>query len=192
MLSFGRERVLNLKSKQKYKSSLLIFIASLLTLGSTIHSGAARQVDEVSLKAAVVMGILRFTQWPALAEDSPLTLCASSHSQVAQKLLSSDNALHVRQRPLQVQLLDNLNLPDCHIILFSKQDHHPVLKGRASQSLTICDQCSEPDLAAIKLLRRRNKIGFDINLVQSSQNGVEFSSALLELANKVEGTAHAD
>ncbi|VAW91820.1 hypothetical protein MNBD_GAMMA21-2802 [hydrothermal vent metagenome] len=150
--------------------------------------------DETKLRAAIVLGILRFSSWPNdVRMASAFNLCTLGNPTSESTLVKISGQREYKDKPISTIVL-NANAPDiskCNAIVIGPHIKKTVLsRFLGSKSafgiLTICDNC-KPDLTSVMvyMLRKKNRVGFEVDLIQAKKNGMTFSSSLLELAIEV-------
>jgi hypothetical protein len=150
--------------------------------------------DEPKLRAAIVLGIFRFTTWPAGARDTGVfRVCTLGNptSERDLKLISAQRQHH--NLPIITEKITDSSgdISRCDVLLIGadiKSDS--LIKILSTKNgfgvLTICDNCHiKNSKAMLKLVRKDNRIRFTVNLYQAKKKGIQFSSSLLELALKV-------
>ena len=149
--------------------------------------------QEPQLRAAVILGIIRFTSWPH-QENSKKTLniCTLGEPISKPALLPISNLHKVANRTVIVSALGGdrtldacdalIYGPNLKIVDFSRNLQHTV----SLPIITICDGCKALDTeTTIKLIHRSNRIGFEVNLVNANKQKIIISSSLLEVASEV-------
>ena len=164
------------------------FLVSLTLLALPIK-GHTDEIDEARLRAAIVVGILRYTTWGVPIPDT-ITVCGSGDSLSLMQLASLENPPSVQSHQLSIENSKNKGLPEsCDVVLLGAKAalERSMLDARQN-TLVICDGCDQKqDLWSIKLVKRKDRIGFSVNLTQAKRNNLSFRAALLELAIRVEG-----
>lgn len=145
---------------------------------------------EFELRAAVVIGILRFsTQYGHEGSEYPLCLIGSPPS--INKVLLATGISIGKNRTLHVRAIaQNASVTPCAAIVMGPDlsaDSQIFISQQATQnsSILICDNCSKGELAHVRLQRKDERIAFavDIGLAQESQ--ITFSSKFLSLAVEI-------
>jgi hypothetical protein len=162
------------------------------SLAPTPGNATDRHTDEASLRAAVVLGILRYTGWSQAVDRQPdISLCTMGEPESAHPLKQAVKKVQVKGKSATVNDLsaDQQNAANpCHVVIYGPDARPTGSEDFLKTALTICDGCkSAHHEAAITLVRRQNRIGFEVDLKQANSSGITFSSSLLELAAKVEG-----
>lgn len=153
-------------------------------------------VAESDLRAAVIVGVLRFTEWeraPATDDqNSNLTVCAWGNPPSAQGLANA--SIKIRDQELRLRRPTTKEaLATCPVVILGRLTDSMTTEVRSSATLNsaalvICDTCDRSRVnAAVSLVRGENRIQFEINLNRARSAGIVFSSDLLNLARHVEG-----
>lgn len=152
--------------------------------------------DEVSLRAAVIVGVLRYTQLSLAADKQVINLCGIGEPISAPKLSSVAADLTVGKRNLAYFTLTSLTQvgpQQCDVLIAGSAQDVTQLNYDSVAALTVCDGCEDGlKNTVIELVRIKNKIRFNVNLVLAEHLKVKFSSSLLELANQIEGMKNAN
>ena len=149
--------------------------------------------QEPQLRAAVILGIIRFTSWPHQNDSKKnLNVCTLGEPLSKSELLPISNLHKVANRTLIVSVLNGVkNIDVCDVLIFGPNLKIVDFSRRLQQTvalpiITICDGCNTLDTqTTIKLIQRSNRIGFEVNLVNANKQKVIFSSSLLEIASEV-------
>ncbi|WP_160168563.1 YfiR family protein [Catenovulum agarivorans] len=165
----------------------------LLSAGLYVKPAAAlmNQPDEASLRAAVIVGILRYTKIPIKAATNEIRLCSVGKPYSENKLQQVSASLRVQQNTLNFSVMDNsdvslqaINLCDVLIIGGAYNPSKALLADYSG--LSICDTCTELKSSyVVELIKADKRIGFNVNLFLADSRKVSFSSSLLELASNI-------
>ncbi|WP_159084250.1 YfiR family protein [Saccharobesus litoralis] len=147
---------------------------------------SAKSPDEASLRAAVVLGILRFTEWqPPIDSSKPITICFLGDVQSKDKLVQASSRVTVKGHAVDTKNVISLPQTDvCSVLIIGDEWSGQYPTGVGSQ-LTVCDSCRFGNQTAINLVKRNQRIGFEINMPYVQANNISFSSSLLELASRI-------
>lgn len=164
-------------------------------------SVSEKTLQKNRVKAAVVLNIARFVEWPAAqvaARGNRLTLCYFRED-VLGEAYDVIRDRRVNGRDLRLEFIDNAEeLTRCDLLLLSEREIQgevqSPLVARDLPLLVIKDltnlKPSERVAGAhpgvhVALVRRGSKIGFEINLSAAHDAGLKISSRLLRLAHIV-------
>ncbi len=173
----------------------LTFIISAIFLTypvSNIAYAAKNKTDEANLRAAVIIGILRFTQFDRLIENTPsFKLCLVAKPLSSKKILQYADKVQIKKKSINVYQItkpQDIKEKSCSVVIFGQDTSDVWFQEKQSSGhfLSICDNCSFSSNTAINLIRRNKRIGFEIQLRPAKQNKIIFSSSLLELAANIE------
>lgn len=161
---------------------LIRCLALVLSLASV---GAARAVDEHSLKAAIIYRLLAFVEWPAARTPAPtaaLVLCVDAAHPLAAPLRELARK-PVRQWQLEVRPAEADAAARCHA--WAGGTPPAALRGQEGV-LIISDRSRQLDGATqVWLTLDGDKISFELELGNARRAGVQISSRLARLARAV-------
>ena len=153
----------------------------------------SKEIEESQLRAAIIVGILRYTRWVDPVGDN-INVCALGESdstaylkRVSSRPIIHGKAINVIDIPAPVDGKADQSL--CQVLLVGEE----VSVSNAQiemfkESLVICNGCElAPELSTIRIKKSNDRIVFEVNLDVAKKNGLVFRSALLELAAQVEG-----
>ena len=174
----------------RYHSKLTLFILwSVITF--TGHAEPIATADEPKLRAAIVLGIIRYSNWPDDTKMAGQLNVCSLGSPPSEQILTQVSGQH-RYHDLSIithAIKDPSSSPfTCHALILGAQlDASTLQHWFATHDrhglLTICDGCVlNTNPAMVTLVRRDNRIAFHVNLTQAKSADITFRSALLELA----------
>ena len=170
----------------------IIIIWSVVSLA--VHADRQATADEPKLRAAIVLGIIRYSSWPDDVDMSgQLNLCSIGAPQ-SEQILTQVNGQH-KYHDLAIMVFplskSQPKLEKCHALIIgpaldNKSARYFIERNGSHGLLTICDGCQiNRSTAMVTLVRRDKRIAFHVDLALSNSAGISFSSALLELALKV-------
>lgn len=166
-------------------------LALFLVLLAIAPAAQAASADEYEIRAAMLLNIARFVQWPSWKLDA-------SHPQFQVCLLGNDPTgsyadrflqhQAIANRPVQVRHLSAADeLTPCHLLYISAEESRLLARSRVDLAkaavLTISEEpnASHPD-QIIGLPVIDEHVHIDINLGSAQRSGLEISSRLLRLA----------
>ena len=153
----------------------------------------AHAVNELDVKAAIIVNLLAFADWPAQAAppaNSALVLCVGAQHPLRAPLATLSGRV-VRQWVLQVRELTHSEATaQCHALLLDDDllAARPALKRELTTLpvLSFADARQAPDSAVcIRLDVVNGRVTFSVDLVTARANGLTLSSRLLRLAREV-------
>lgn len=138
------------------------------------------------VRAAVIFGILRFTQWPSEKLNGvSLTLCALGISPTSNAIETLPRIPSVAKFKLNYRHYESFDdTQDCHAIVLGVNPQGQAIN--LHNTLLICDGCDDPfiERSAIRLFKQAKRIQFGINLDRIDSQGLSLSSSLIELASQ--------
>ena len=149
------------------------------------------QPDEASIRAAVIVGILRYTQMPLAADAEVIRLCSVGAPYSQDKLSQVSVSLRVQGYSLDFSVIPESNLTTqrlqaCDVLIVGKEYEPSEQTLTAYSGLSICDGCNQfIPVYVVELIKADKRIGFNVNLDQANRFDVNLSSSLLELASKI-------
>lgn len=183
------------KSRGRLRSALQAAFA--LTFLMDIAYVDARQdsqirfAEEEKLRAAMLLGIVRYTRWQQ-ENNEVIDICLSGSAGSFRHLEALNGTRLVHNRELNVTRVNAKNPPgvkNCQVIIMGPMSPLEMGSTELREScLVICDECeAQIQDAAVVLLRMQNRIRFNVYLNRARAQGVNFSAKMLELAARVEG-----
>ncbi len=150
--------------------------------------------DGQSLKAAIVVNMLQFVQWPDEADKAgrPLTLCADRAGALWDQLLPLQGRAARATRPLEVRSLPSNaeGLRQCDVWVVEQDAGTKSLRPNAAVGQPILligeRERSDDGVLVVALHWRGERLAFDIDLQAARRNGLQVSSKLLRLAARVQ------
>jgi hypothetical protein len=166
-----------------------IFLVLLLALSPLAL--AQRQAPEAELKAAILVNMLLFVDWPSKASQPTdrLTLCYFDASPIT-AVLDLLNGKLLKGKPLQVLPVTSTTVSGCHALYLSPRDSihlvDVVPNLQASGVLFISDSPGYLQRGVMLNLEVDDgRVVFDIDLRSARHAGLMMSSKMLRLARKV-------
>lgn len=164
-----------------------------LLLCAAAPAWSAPTAREAEVKAAVVVNVLQFIDWPAgsVPNGQALVLCAAEDGSLT-AALAVHGGMRIRGTMLVVRAIRRHmdNLAGCHAIFVEPDDPHvlPRLAAatRAQSTLVIAEgERVTRAGAGIGLSIAGSRIVIDVNLAALRREGFAVSSKLLRLAREV-------
>lgn len=173
---------------------LLQHIGRLCAAGALLAAGVpAHAADELDVKAAVVVNLLAFVDWPVHVvpqPQAPLVLCVGAQ-QPLRAPLATLNGRVLRQWVLHVRELAPADaIASCHALLVDDGllAARPALRRelRGAPLLSFADGEQAANTAVcIRLGVIDGRVAFSVDLGTARANGLSLSSRLLRLAREV-------
>jgi hypothetical protein len=171
-------------------------IVALVIVLATSWSGhaAAQAMSEYQAKAAFVLNVLAFIEWPetALAQGAPIEVAVVGRPS-GEEVKTALAGKTARRHPLAVHVYDRASdVKGGHVLFLTADaggDNRGALSSLVGKAvLTIADQTTGASLPSIiTLLIVDRRLAFTVDLDVADANGVRPSAHLLRLAHKVRG-----
>jgi hypothetical protein len=168
----------------------------LLICVSGVLAGWGPIQQEEELRAALVLGFARFTEWP-LFQDGPLVIGVLEHPAMAAAIGRVAEGKAVNGRPIAVRLLRiGGDAQDCHIVYLARLSGKRLQRamreitgsGRKFPVLTIGEDGRFLDAGgAVHLFEEDGRMGFEVSLPALRASRLAISSKLLRLGYAIRG-----
>ncbi len=148
---------------------------------------------EYQVKAALIYNFAKFVDWPADAVAGDALVVGVLGQDPFGPALEALQRKTVKDRPIRVKRFATLDaLERCHILFVSSSEKDNLLEILAAISgdsvLTVSEMESFAEVGGIiRLVTRRAKVRFQINVAAGESSGLQISSQLLRLAEIVDG-----
>ncbi len=173
-------------------SRLLVFVC---VFGVFVPPAFAVTATEAKLRAAIIVGIMRFTSWPNIEkynDATSLNVCLVGKPTSQDYLLPVNGERKIAGKGLSVQSVPASEISSCHVVVLGEGVASADLDSLLAQAdagamLSVCDGCRK-ELSSkpiIHLTLRKQKVNFGVNLARAKQTGVLLDAQLLELASEV-------
>lgn len=154
---------------------------------------AADPALEMAVKAAYLLKLPQFVDWPQSAfpsPTSPFNLCIVADRAFGDLVERTVAGEHVNERPFVVQHLDAADPKAQCQILYVDGESQSVAQSLAAIAgnpvLTVTDsQTDEAARGIVNLLTANNHVRFEIDQAAANRNHLEISSKLLSIAASV-------
>lgn len=172
--------------------TILLIVSCVLSGGAT--KAYAEATREYQIKAAFLYNFAKFVDWPAdrfTDENSPLLLCVIGTDPFGPTLEHTVSGRKIKGRSIRIKRIKGIKgLKRCHVLFVSSSERENMREIVASLAGASVLTTGDMDRFAnqggiISLIKRRNKIRFEINSNAAAQSGLKFSSYLMRLASKV-------
>jgi hypothetical protein len=172
------------------QSQLWRHVAAALGISLYLSSSDAEAQTSVeyAVKAAYLVKIAPFIEWPPAAFASPtapLNICVLGHDPFGGTLDRAASGQQDNGRSIEVR---RIGTPDssCQILYFQGSvDQEAALSGKPV--LTVTDGVPSAHAGMFNFLVANNHVGFEIDRDAANQAGIKISSKLLQLATNVRG-----
>lgn len=165
---------------------VLVTLILLACMSGPVKVMADPVYSDGMVRAAVIFGILRFTDWPETPHSrEQVLLCALGESPSERAISSLEKLPSIGASQLRYISGSEayLRMHDCQAVILGQ--HAPAFP-LAESVLLICDECASEsqNSAAVSLARRGDRIQFEVNLDRVREQGISLSASLLELASR--------
>jgi hypothetical protein len=163
--------------------ALLVIVLGLVPLGT----GAVGQaLDDAQAKAALLINVARFVQWPA-PDEGALRLCVSGDERMATVLGNIVRSRNLDGRPLTLQQLrPGDDGTGCHVLYLAasrQRDDAETLRRTRGSVLTVGETVQFlRDGGMVRVYVEEQRIRFQINAKAAESVGIRIHAQLLSLA----------
>lgn len=176
---------------RRFVSAVSLFLLALCPVTAVTGAYAQTQATESELKAAIIVNMLLFVEWPVLSgrPADQFLVCHLGSSPVADALSRIDGK-RIRSRVVKVTKVSPELMAGCHVVYLSPANRAdlPALFDtlRAASVLLVSDS---PDYfqrgVMLNLDLTAERIVFDVDLRSAHKAGLQISSKALRLARQV-------
>ena len=169
-------------------------ITILLALGlsaTPVHALAQMKASEPDLKAAIIINMAMFIDWPpqGVLPSDQLHVCFLDNSPVAVALANAQGRI-MRNRTIKVSKIPLNGLTRCHVVYLSSDNREQLPEILSVlQNAPVLITGDSPDLfkrgTMLNLEQSSGHIVFDIDLRSAQKAGLQISSKALRLARQV-------
>ncbi len=173
---------------------ICLIASSVLSGGVGKAYADSRSEREYQIKAAFLYNFTKFVEWPAdrFADDSaPIMLCVFGKDPFGATLEDTVTGKTVKGRHIVISRIDNVDdLDACHVLFVGLSEREGlrqiVASSHGANVLTVGDMDDFVEFGGvISLIKRANKIQFEINLVAAKQARLKLDLKLVTLASSV-------
>ena len=171
-----------------------LIVAALVALGLLVLNDdtlAQMKASEPDLKAAIIINMAMFVDWPAQDGTSgdQLAICYLTDSPVATALGKAQGKT-MRNRTINVRKVAPDALADCHVAYLSPEERERlprILSAVRGAPVLVTGDTPElfPEGSMLNLELSGGHVVFDVNLRSAQKAGLQISSKALRLARKV-------
>lgn len=167
------------------RSSLAHMVTAAALLASFVPAPLhAQSRSSGELKAAIVLNILRFVDFPGNT-TTPLDLCIDSRAQAARQLraLSDQRA---GRRLIRTRIVTNRSYRGCEVVFLASSGRAAIRSVQGAGRLVMGNGPDFIDAdGTVGLVKTGAQVRFEINLGQANDDGLRISSRLVRLAARV-------
>jgi len=183
------------------KYFLIIIVYGICLIASSVLSGGVgkayadpRSEREYQIKAAFLYNFTKFVEWPTdrfVDDRTPIMLCVIGKDPFGATLEDTVTGKTVKGRKIDIRRIDNVDdLDACHLLFVGLSEperlRQIVASSHGASVLTVGDMDDFVEFGGvIGLIKRANKIQFEINLVAAKQARLKLDLKLLRLASSV-------
>jgi len=167
-------------------------ILTLSLLAASISSSAQMKASESDLKAAIIINMIMFVEWPqreAASADDSLSVCFLDNSPVA-RALGNAQGKSIRNKTIKIKKTTPETVSVCHVLYVSPSERDQLqeltTRLKATPVLIAGDSPNYLHLGVMLNLEvSEGHIIFDINQGSARKAGLQISSKALRLARQV-------
>ncbi len=183
------------------KYFLIMIAYGICLIASSVLSGGvgkayadSRSEREYQIKAAFLYNFTKFVEWPAdrFADDNaPIILCVFGKDPFGATLEDTVTGKTVKGRHIYIRRIVNVDeLDACHVLFVGLSEREQlrqiVASSHRANVLTVGDMDDFVEFGGvISLIKKANKIQFEINLVAAKQARLKLDLKLVTLASSV-------
>lgn len=176
---------------------MLWCLVLLVLLAARAPAAGERRSLEYQVKAAFLYNFARFTEWPDDAvggQDAPFVLGILGEDPFGNNLEQTVSGKQVNDRPLVIRRGGTLeDIGPCHILFVSESENRrltEILAGVASRPVLTVGESDDFTQRGgmIRLLRKADRVRFEIKARVAERAGLKISSKLLRLADNYRDT----
>lgn len=171
---------------------MVAVLLALLLAGTATGLRAQQQAAEAPLKAAILVNLLMFVDWPQWGQQAAdrLSLCYLTPSAMS-AALDELAGKRLKNRPLTVGRVELSGAGRCHALYLSKDDADQVPRLASglkfSGTLVLADTPGFfPQGVMFNLALDAGRIVFDVDLQAARRAGLVISSKVLRLARHIQ------
>ena len=161
-----------------------VFLLAALVFSAFKPGIESNEGNEYEVKAMFVLNFIRYVEWPEKNTNTEFSIGIIGESEMAAPLERIAVQKKVGDKKIIIRKLSAEDDTYCNIILVSRERAGKlelIEKKYAGKGVLIISDES-PHSAAINLVKRDNKIRFEINQAAAKSGGVKISGQLLQLA----------
>jgi hypothetical protein len=177
-------------ARRRSRAGRWLGVAALL-LPFTNPAPGADTPSEYQAKAAVLLNVARFTEWPATAfrsPEAPIEICVLGENPFGETLSETIRQETAGGRPLRARTIDGPSeARPCHLLFVPRGQARRAARLLARPAPLVTVGESADFLAAggtINLFLEDGLVRFAVNQEAAARQGVRFSSHLLRLARE--------
>lgn len=187
--------------RRTFWRAAVIALLCLLPSGLLPAVGADVVVTESQVKALCLLNFAKYVSWPAEAfpdASSPVRIAVLGDSKVHDDLKRAAHGKSIGSRPIVILSVGKIEeVKGCHVLFVgsSEKAHFSEIlqEIKTTPVLTVGDTREFPTAGGtILLVKRDNKVRFEVNLTAARAARLQISSKLLALADAVHGKEESE
>jgi len=170
--------------------SICVLLAALAATPRAVRADID-PASEIAIKAAFLLNLAKFTEWPSLRPTAPITLCVVGDARIAKALVETVRGQRIGSHLVDVEALGTGALPrPCQLLFVSERETKRAAalldSVKGLQILTVSD---DKDFARsggiVEFFDESGRVRLAINPDGAERAGIKLSSRLLGLARIV-------
>jgi hypothetical protein len=175
---------------------MAVAIVSSVSVGAAVNNAT---VDEYQVKAAFVLNLARFVQWPTAAFDTtstPLTVCVVGADPFGSALDQMLRGRTVFGRAVAVRRgVDPADNAGCHVLYLPSSEEPRLVEllahTKATSLLTVAEVRRFTERGGIiGLLIEDRRVRFEVNVEAAERAGLRIDARVLTLASAIRHGGH--
>jgi hypothetical protein len=170
------------------KHAVCVLVAALVAV--ICRGSAFAQLDEAPVKAAMLINVALFVDWPAAAASERFVIGVAAEEPFVKTVTTIARGKRLNQRDIQVLRLDESEDDcACQVLFVGAQDERRsaalLRRARGTQALTVGETTSFlREGGMVRIFRDEDRLRLQINAKTAEEAGLRISSRLLQLAAK--------
>ena len=180
------------RSRLRRSRGIGLVLIALLATGPSLSAriGSDDDTSAVVVKAAFLLNFVKFTTWPAIKSDTPLSMCVTGDEPLVTTLADTVRGQSAGDHPIEVRRApDRTTWATCHVLYVgdgeARRAAQAVSGVRTAPVLTVSDAGGFAQAGIIELYVEGRRMRFAINVDAAGRSGLHLSSRLLALARIV-------
>ena len=182
---------MSLRQPQRTRQLIVAALVALALCSANDDTLAQMKASEPDLKAAIIINMAMFVDWPAQEglSGNQLAICYLTDSPIA-TALGKAQGRNMRNRTITVRKVSPEALAGCHVVYLSPEERERlprILSAVRDAPVLLTGDTPEffPEGSMLNLELSGGHVVFDVNLRSAQKAGLQISSKALRLARKV-------
>ena len=169
------------------RDALVLLLSGLLAMGAP---PASAQFDENAVKAAAIVNVARFVEWPDLRAGQPFVIAVVADDALADRLADQVRDRRLLNRPVSVRRLGAADSScECHLLFVAiGQDDRAAALLEAARDvdvLTIGETAAFlREGGTVRLFRDGDRLRLQVNTRSADRAGLRISARLLRIVDR--------